>query len=185
MMFRNDTLPHDSVAFSRTANQGSSAGMSCRDAARHQAATTVCRLISAPYCHFVKSHYPNENGSGKAVIEHGYGWPACQRHSDFILSALFLNSEIWAGGLVSGGVGCGQEVVGSFYCVMCHCQGCSCCFLLYLERMSASHNFGSHFTLNKAAHCLVLSFLPCCIIIFLLIIFSVILCSKVMESRTT
>lgn len=94
MLFRNDTFPHDSVAFSRTANRGSSAGMSCRDAARRQAATTVCRLIAAPYCHFVKSHYPNENGSGKAVTEHGYGWPVCQRHSDFILPALFLNSEI-------------------------------------------------------------------------------------------
>lgn len=98
MLFRNDIFPHDSVAFSGTANQGSGAGMSCRDAARRQAATTVCRLISAPYCHFVKSHYPNENGSGKAVTEQGYGWDVCQRHSDFILSALFLNSESWAGG---------------------------------------------------------------------------------------
>lgn len=98
MMFGNDTFPHDSVAFSGTANQGSGAGMSCRDAARRQAATPVCRLISPPYCHFVKSHYPNENGSGKAVTEQGYGWAMCQRHSDFIPSALFLNSKSWAGG---------------------------------------------------------------------------------------
>lgn len=91
-LFRNDTFPHDSVAFSRTANQGSGFGMSCHDAARHQAATKVCRLISAPYCHFVKSHYPNENESGKAVTEHGFRWAVCQKHSHFI-SLLFLNSK--------------------------------------------------------------------------------------------
>lgn len=89
MMFQNDMFPHDSVALSGTANQGSGARMSCRDAARCQENTLVCRLISPPYCHFVKSHYPNENGSGKAVTEQGYGWAMCQRHSDFILSSLF------------------------------------------------------------------------------------------------
>lgn len=102
MLSRNDTFPYDSVAFSATANQGSGAGMSCRDAARRQAATMVCRLISALYCHFVKSHYSNENGSGKAVTEQGHGWVVCQRHSDFILPALFLNSESWVGVRRSG-----------------------------------------------------------------------------------
>lgn len=95
MLSRNDTFPYDSVAFSATANQGSDARMSCCNAARRQAATTVCRLISAPYCHFVKSHYSNENGSGRAVTERGHGWVVCQRDSDFILPALFLNSESW------------------------------------------------------------------------------------------
>lgn len=121
-------FPHDSVAFSRTANQGSGTGMSCRDAARHQAATTVCRLISAPYCHFVKSHYSNENRSGKAMTEQGYGWAVCQRQSDFIFPcSLFELRELGLGGGGRGRVGCGREVVASFYCVMCHCQGCSPC----------------------------------------------------------
>ena len=132
MMFRNDTFPHDSVAFSGTANQGSGAGTSCRDAARRQAATPVCRLISPPYCHFVKSHYPNENGSGKAVTEQGYGWAMCQRHSDFIPSTRFLNSKSWAGGWGWGGVVCSQKVVGSFHPGMCHCQGCFCCSVCFL-----------------------------------------------------
>ena len=33
-------------------------------------------------CHFVKSHYPNENRSGKAVTEQRYGWAMCQKLSD-------------------------------------------------------------------------------------------------------
>lgn len=91
-------FPHDSVAFSGTANQASDAGMSCRDAARRQAATTVCRLISAPYCHFVKSHYSNENRSGKAMTVQGYGWAVCQRHSDFIFPcSLFELGELGLG----------------------------------------------------------------------------------------
>lgn len=93
MLLRNDTFSHDSAAFSRGANQGSGIGRSCHDAARHQAATAVCRLISAPFCHFVKSHYPNENESGKAVTEHGFRWAARQRHSDFIFSPRSLNFE--------------------------------------------------------------------------------------------
>lgn len=93
MLFRNDMFPHDSAAFSRSATQGSGTGMSCRHAARHQAATAVCRLVSAPYCLFVKSHYPNENERRKAATEHGFRWAACQRHSDFIFSPLSLNSE--------------------------------------------------------------------------------------------
>lgn len=104
MLSRNDTFPYDSVAFSATANQGSGAGVSCRDAARRQAATTVCRLISALYCHFVKSHYSNENGSGKAVTEKGHGWVVCQRHSDLILPALFLNCENRVGVRRSSGI---------------------------------------------------------------------------------
>lgn len=67
MLFRNDTFRYDSVALSRTAYQGSGIGMRC------QAATSVCCLVSTPYCHFVTSHYPNEKGSRKAVTEHGYG----------------------------------------------------------------------------------------------------------------
>lgn len=125
MLSRNDTFPYDSVAFSKAANQGSGTGMSCCDAARRQAATTVCRLISASYCHFVKSHYSNENGSGRAVTEQGHGWVVCQRDSDFILPALFLNSESWV-----AGVEYGQKVVGSFCCVTCHWQGRSSCCLL-------------------------------------------------------
>lgn len=29
------------------------------------------------------------------MTERGHGWVVCQRHSDFILPALFLNSESW------------------------------------------------------------------------------------------
>lgn len=130
MMFGNDTFPHDSVAFSGTANQGSGAGMSCRDAARRQAATPVCRLISPPYCHFVKSHYPNENRSGKAVTEQGYGWAMCQKCSDIIPFPSLFELKRLGRGLGRGGEGCSQELAGSFRCVMCHCQGCCCsiCF---------------------------------------------------------
>lgn len=33
------------------------------------------------------------------MTEHGYRWAICQKHSDFIPSALFLNSKgCWAGG---------------------------------------------------------------------------------------
>lgn len=139
MLFRNDIFPHDSVAFSGTANQGSGTGMSCRDAARRQAATTVCRLISAPYCHFVKSHYSNENRSRKAMTEQGYEWAVCQRHSDFILScSLFELGELGLG-LGRGGGGCGREAVVSFYCVMCHCQGCSCCLFCFQSRYWLGH----------------------------------------------
>lgn len=122
MLFRNDTFPHDSVAFSGAANKGSGIGMSCCDVARRQAANTVCRLISAPYCHFVKSHYSNENESGKAVTEHGYGWAVCQRHSDFIFSALFFE-------LKEQGLGGGARRL--LVILLCdHCQGyfCSFCF---------------------------------------------------------
>lgn len=90
MLFRNDVFPHDSAALSRTASRGSGMAMSCQDAARHRAATAVCRLISAPYRHFVKSHYPNENESRKAAAEHGFRWAVCQRHSDFLFSPLSL-----------------------------------------------------------------------------------------------
>ena len=126
-MFGNDMFPHDSVAFSTTANHRSGFGMSCHDAARHQAATKVCRLIAAPYCHFVKSHYPNENESGKAVTEHGFRWAMCQRQSDFTSLLFLFTQKLWQG----LGKGTRTLVFGILVHVMCFMLYTHLCFSIW------------------------------------------------------
>lgn len=131
-MFGNDTFPYDSVAFGGTANQRSSVQIRCRDSARRQAATPVCRLISPSFCHFVKSHYPNENRSGKAVTEHGYRWATCQKHSDFILLLSF-----WTQG---GEPGVGEETPVATSSFHCDVSLCRLLLMVLVFLYTSSHN---------------------------------------------
>lgn len=51
---------------------------------RGHASSVTLTTESIFCCHFVASHYPNENMTGRNVTQNGHGWAACQNSFTFL-----------------------------------------------------------------------------------------------------
>lgn len=51
---------------------------------RGHASSVTLTTESTFCCHFVASHYPNENMTGRNVTQNGHGWAACQNSFTFL-----------------------------------------------------------------------------------------------------
>lgn len=51
---------------------------------RGHASSVTLTTESTFCCHFVASHYPNENMTGRNVTQNGHGWTACQNSFTFL-----------------------------------------------------------------------------------------------------
>lgn len=63
---------------------------------RGHASSVTLTTESTFCCHFVASHYPNENTTGRKVTQNGHGWAACQNSFTlfFFFSFLFLFANV-------------------------------------------------------------------------------------------